>query len=54
VPANNTVWQRYHDWYKAVLEHRTFAVTATDREDYANRLLEHYLPYSLADVQKDL
>jgi glutathione S-transferase len=54
VPANNTVWQRYHDWYKAVLEHRTFKLTATDHEDYTNRLIEHYLPYSLDNALKDL
>lgn len=54
VPADTTVWQRYHQWYKAVLEHPTFKTTATDNEDYANRLIEHYLPYSLGGGQKGL
>lgn len=47
VPNNNAVWQRYHHWFQAVLEHPTFKATATDHENYASRLIEHYLPYSL-------
>ncbi len=54
VPTDTAVWRRYHQWYKAVLEHPTFKATATDHEDYANRLIEHYLPYSLGGGQKDL
>jgi len=49
LPTEGSSWQRYHQWYNAVLNHSSFKVTGTDNEDYANRLIEHYLPYSLGN-----
>jgi glutathione S-transferase len=54
LPTEGSSWQRYHQWYNAVLSHPSFKTTGTDNEDYVNRLIEHYLPYSLSDGQKDV
>lgn len=54
LPTEGSTWQRYHQWYNAVLNHPSFKTTGTDNEDYTNRLVEHYLPYSLGGGQKGL
>ncbi len=54
LPTEGSSWQRYHQWYNAVLNHPSFKTTGTDNEDYVNRLIEHYRPYSLGSGQKDL
>ena len=50
LPTEGSIWPRYQQWYNAVLNHPSFKTTGTDNENYANRLIEHYLPYSLAAV----
>jgi glutathione S-transferase len=54
LPTEGSTWQRYHQWYNAVLNHPSFKTTGTDNDDYTNRLIEHYLPYSLGGGQKGL
>jgi len=49
LPTEGPSWQRYHQWYNAVLNHPSFKATGTDNEDYSHRLIEHYLPYSLGN-----
>ncbi len=45
---------RYQSWYQAVLQDASFRATSTDYENYRQRLIEHYLPYSRGDGQKDV
>jgi glutathione S-transferase len=45
---------RYQSWYQALLGDTSFRATSTDHENYRQRLIDHYLPYSLGDGQKDL
>jgi glutathione S-transferase len=47
LPTEGFSWQRYHQWYNAVLKHTSFKTTRTDNDGYVNRLIEHYQPYSL-------
>ena len=54
LPTKGKVWQRYHRWYDAMLALPAFRATATDHADYKNRLVTHYLPYSLGEGQSNL
>lgn len=54
LPTEGAQWQRFHRWYEAMLEVPSFKATATDNDDYRNRLIEHYLPYSQAEGQTDV
>ncbi len=54
LPREGKEWQRYHRWFEAMLDSPAFRATATDRADYKNRLVEHYLPYSKGGGQTDL
>lgn len=54
LPVEGEIWQRYQRWYASILEHPAFNATACDKPDYRNRLIEHYLPYSLGEGQKDV
>lgn len=44
LPTQGSIWQRYHQWYNAVLDNPSFKTTGTDNDDYVNRLIDHYLP----------
>ena len=46
LPRKGESWQRYRDWFEAMLKHPTFRKTACDQGDYERRLIEHYLPYT--------
>ena len=50
LPTAGEVWQRYHQWYQAMLEQSAFKITAFDNDDYQNRLVKHYYPYSLGEA----
>jgi len=54
LPREGDKWERYHRWYDAILDVPAFQATATDHADYKNRLVEHYLPYSEGEGQKDV
>ena len=54
LPDQGEAWTRYHQWYRAVLEDPAFRATSTDHENYRQRLIEFYLPYSQGEGQKDV
>ena len=54
LPVEGETWKGYHRWYDAMLAEPAFQATATDHADYKNRLVTHYLPYSLGVGQKDV
>jgi glutathione S-transferase len=54
LPENLQNGQRYQSWYQAVLKDTSFRATSTDQENYRQRLIDHYLPYSLGEGQKDV
>jgi len=54
LPSEGDSWQRYHRWYQTMLASPAFRATAFDHDDYQNRLIEHYLPYSYGDGRKDV
>lgn len=54
LPENGEVWQRYRRWYQTMLADPAFKVTAFDQGDYQQRLVEHYVPYSLGEGQTDV
>lgn len=54
LPAEGEVWQRYQAWYDLMSVHPVFIGSKTHGEDYSQRLIEHYLPYSLGEGQKDV
>jgi len=54
LPQEGEVWQRYQRWYQAMLANPAFKTTAVNQEDYEQRLIEHYLPYSLGEGQVDV
>ena len=49
LPREGDNWETYHRWYDAMLVAPAFRATATDHVGYKNRLVEHYLPYSLGE-----
>ena len=54
IPDEGEVWQRYQRWYAAIVAEPAFKTTAYDQPDYRKRLVEHYLPYSQGEGQKDV
>jgi glutathione S-transferase len=46
LPRAGDDWQRYHRWYRAMLEQPAFRATAFDQDEYENRLIEHYRSYN--------
>ena len=54
LPDEGDDWQRYQRWYAAILEEPAFKATGCDQPDYRKRLVEHYLPYSQGEGQKDV
>jgi len=54
LPEDGEVWQRYRRWYQTMLVDPAFKVTAFDQGDYQQRLVEHYVPYSLDEGQTDV
>jgi glutathione S-transferase len=54
LPRDGEVWQRYTTWYQAMLAQPAFQATAFDHENYQQRLIDHYYPYSLGEGQQDV
>lgn len=54
LPQEGEIWQRYQGWYRAMLADPAFKITAFNQGDYEQRLIEHYLPYSLGEGQVDV
>jgi glutathione S-transferase len=54
LPQTGAVWQRYQQWYQAMLQQPAFSATSVDHENYRQRLIEHYLPYSEGKGQQDV
>lgn len=46
LPTDGEHWKRYQRWYRAMQEQPVFRRTATDQENYRQRLIEAYLPFS--------
>ncbi len=53
-PTGGDPWIRYRYWYESMLETTVFKATSTDHDNYRQRLIEFYLPYSLGQGQKDV
>jgi glutathione S-transferase len=54
LPQEGEIWQRYRTWYQAMLSQPAFQATAFDHENYQQRLIDHYYPYSLGEGQTDV
>lgn len=54
LPINGETSNRYHRWYKAMIETSAFAATSTDHTDYRDKLVAFYLPYSGGGGQSDV
>ena len=46
VPTAGDGWAAYARWYAQLCALDIFKATSTDHDDYRNRLIEHYLPFS--------
>jgi glutathione S-transferase len=51
VPTAGTTWKTYARWYRQMRALDVFKATATDHDDYRDRLIDHYLPYSRGEQQ---
>ena len=54
LPQEGEIWQRYRTWCQAKLAQPAFQATAFDHENYQQRLIDHYYPYSLGEGQTDV
>lgn len=54
LPGEGQDFQKYRRWYLAMLEHPVFRATSTDHDNYRQRLIDFYLPYSQGEAQKDV
>jgi glutathione S-transferase len=54
LPETGEIWQRYQNWYQALLQLPCFRATSVDHDNYRQRLIEHYQPYSLGEGQQDV
>jgi glutathione S-transferase len=54
LPQQGEIWQRYRKWHQTMLAQSAFQATAFDQENYQQRLIDHYYPYSLGEDQKDV
>jgi glutathione S-transferase len=54
LPQDGEIWQRYRKWYQAMLAQPAFQATAFDHENYQQRLIDHYYPYTLGEGQQDV
>lgn len=54
LPNRGNLWSRYMRWYESMLERRIFRATSTDHNNYRERLIEFYYPYSLGEGQADV
>ena len=54
LPSTGDRWSRYRYWYESMLDTTIFRATSTDHDNYRQRLIEFYYPYSLGQGQKDV
>ena len=54
LPTGGKEWSRYEQWYNSMKNHEVFKKSQTHGEDYRQRLIEHYLPYSQGQGQQDV
>ncbi len=54
LPVEGEAWSRYARWYDAMQKYDVFIQSQTDGDDYRQRLIEHYLPYTRGEGQKDV
>jgi len=54
LPTQGEAWTRYAQWYEAMQKHDVFIKSQTHGEDYRQHLIEHYLPYTRGEGQKDV
>ncbi len=54
LPNRGKLWSRYRYWYDSMLDTTVFTATSTDHDNYRERLIEVYHPYSLGQGQEDV
>ncbi len=54
LPTTGEFWSRYRNWYESMLETTVFRATSTDHDNFRQRLIEFYYPYSLGQGQEDV
>ena len=54
LPNNKAVWSRYQAWFESMCDTAIFQDTLINPDNYRQRLIEHYLPYSQGEGQKDV
>lgn len=54
LPTEGVVWQRYQQWFNAVVALPTFQQTVATPANYDEQLISFYLPYSHGGGQKDV
>ncbi|MEZ5584977.1 MAG: glutathione S-transferase family protein [Candidatus Competibacteraceae bacterium] len=54
LPVDGEVWPRYQTWYQAMLKEPNFRATSLDHDNYRQRLIDHYFPYSQGSGQQDV
>ncbi len=54
LPLDGECREKYRRWYESMLDLPAFKTTSTDHENYRERLIEFYFPYSQGEGQKDV
>jgi glutathione S-transferase len=54
LPKQGQIWQRYDRWYSEMLKLPSFQNSIDNPQDYDDRLIEFYQPYSLGGGQADV
>ena len=54
LPTSGETWSRYRRWYEDMRNTPIFQGTLSDPDNYRQRLIEHYLPYSQGKGQQDI
>jgi len=54
LPKEGPIWQRYEQWYEAMLKTSIFRDSIDNPINYDERLIQFYLPYSLGGGQTDV
>lgn len=54
LPTQGEVWTRYAQWYDTMLQHDVFIQSQTHGQEFRQRVIEHYLPYTRGEGQKDV
>lgn len=54
LPMDRGIWSRYQVWYQSMLNDPNFRATSLNHDNYRQRLIEFYFPYSQGHGQKDV